>query len=57
MNNEENKNSSKEEIDLENLETLIINYTKELMDYQMYIELLKDKIEIEEEVTKKPKSK
>ena len=39
MNNEENKNSSKEEIDLENLEALIINYTKELMDYQMYIDL------------------
>ena len=49
--NEENK---KDEIDLEELENLIINYTQEIMDHNQYIEILKDKDEKgkEEEITK-----
>ena len=49
MNNGE-KNNNLENIDLDKLEELIIRYTKEVIDYHEYEEVLEDKKE--EEITK-----
>lgn len=47
--NNENKN---DEINFEELEKLIISTTKDLIDNNQYVDILKDEDEKEEEITK-----
>ena len=57
MNDEKKKDNNLEDIDLEKLEELIIKYTQEVIDYHEYEEVLKDKDNKEEEITKTYKLK